>query len=835
MHGSKRSVPSKSDIQELHADVSFPHSGAGVSLPNSGSKDIQEEKTESEYGSYGNHYEEITEEHLKQIALELGLIKLYWPQELIPDVDQRKHYPPSYTQNSNKEKLLLWYSENFRRQYHFVYKARKPLFLAAKNECGLQKMVCTTVRPTTIRLPEFRTWEGCANFVADHLNYKPLEKPQLLPGRLFSPTAVMERQKGNIFEYSTLLCSFLIGSGYDAYVVSGCATREFCVFDQTRVVCPCLPEFTKAEKRNVDKDVPKYAIKPPANLYSEFLLEMEAKKVRKKEEEEKKREEAMRLVIEEFEKPPPDEISGTRVHSWVVVLPTCINVQEPFFIDPLTGNKCDLSNPNFLRLESIWNHTNYWVNLQSCSERCKNLKFQLTDLKCWEHLLPGEPWHFWKSGHDEGNVTADTILEEKHLDMPASWVDRLEISNAVYEKRFPNGHKTVLYKKCKLEKFAPYVQEDGLVTRITTYTDYDWTVPELVYEYYSNRVDCLLQVRSNMLNRSIVEVFRRGRADCLREHSFFLGRTGVEDKRTMVFYHMARHDGLEKLEMDPLYLIQHFHDRLDLLYYRKVDYQPGGQGQVGGSKRNVLKLVEEFCRNPKKDANSDIARRTFAVADNQILLKFHCAPGKITAATREFIKPPLTEMAEKLTFNPDLTAGYQTNPTDHPPKNLYLFCMLREQLKAEEDSLLSARQMEEEDKQIRAQAARELETDVDFLAPYFARIGNPEKISEQQALQIREDCIADFKQLFVDRINKIQDYFEEVGGEIQAKNKWYEEERDNLTKAEEDAYLKANAEKSFLLHVLEVRLARLRHLATARYQTIEALFRADKRLSVLYG
>jgi hypothetical protein len=73
------------------------------------------------------------------------------------------------------------------------------------------------------------------------------------------------------------------------------------------------------------------------------------------------------------------------------------------------------------------------------------------------------------------------------------------------------------------------------------------------------------------------------------------------------------------------------------------------------------KLVEEFCRNPEKDANSDIAQRTFAVADSQILLKFHYAPGKITAGTCEFIKPPLTEMAEKLTFNPDLTAGYQVS------------------------------------------------------------------------------------------------------------------------------------------------------------------------------
>jgi hypothetical protein len=57
----------------------------------------------------------------------------------------------------------------------------------------------------------------------------------------------MERQMGNSFEYSTLLCSFLIGSGYDAYVVSGYATRELCLFDQTRTVCPYLPNFTKVQ------------------------------------------------------------------------------------------------------------------------------------------------------------------------------------------------------------------------------------------------------------------------------------------------------------------------------------------------------------------------------------------------------------------------------------------------------------------------------------------------------------------------------------------------------------------------------------------------------------
>ncbi|KAJ4437579.1 hypothetical protein ANN_17724 [Periplaneta americana] len=74
------------------------------------------------------------------------------------------------------------------------------------------------------------------------------------------------------------------------------------------------------------------------------------------------------------------------------------------------------------------------------------------------------------------------------------------------------------------------------------------------------------------------------------EHSYFVGGNGVEDKRTMLFYHKARTDGLKKLEMDPVYLIENFQDRLDYLYYRKVDYQPRGQGQVEGPKRNVLVL-----------------------------------------------------------------------------------------------------------------------------------------------------------------------------------------------------------------------------------------------------
>lgn len=39
------------------------------------------------------------------------------------------------------------------------------------------------------------------------------------------------------------------------------------------------------------------------------------------------------------------------------------------------------------------------------------------------------------------------------------------------ENRCPHGKKTILYKKAKLEKFAEYLNQDGLVTKLTIYND----------------------------------------------------------------------------------------------------------------------------------------------------------------------------------------------------------------------------------------------------------------------------------------------------------------------------------------------------------------------------
>lgn len=94
------------------------------------------------------------------------------------DAEQFSEYPDTYYTFSARERLLLIFTENFRRKFVSTYPERKPLVLAIPNECGIQKFVSTTVRPNSSLFHELiDCWEGPAKFVADFITYKPLENP----------------------------------------------------------------------------------------------------------------------------------------------------------------------------------------------------------------------------------------------------------------------------------------------------------------------------------------------------------------------------------------------------------------------------------------------------------------------------------------------------------------------------------------------------------------------------------------------------------------------------------------------------------------------------------
>ena len=168
------------------------------------------------------------------------------------------------------------------------------------------------MRPTYLKHKELYEYDGCAAFVADYLTYKPLQVPNelvrlmliciisvhvsyyyidLQPESLVSPTLVLSHQRGNCFDYAVLLCSLLVGVGYDAYCVCGYATQEVSQHNLTRKTCPLLIEKEEAKEDKQDETRERYIVRPPRDLSSMFEKRMVDKERAKEEEERRKKQE----------------------------------------------------------------------------------------------------------------------------------------------------------------------------------------------------------------------------------------------------------------------------------------------------------------------------------------------------------------------------------------------------------------------------------------------------------------------------------------------------------------------------------------------------------------
>lgn len=145
--------------------------------------------------------------------------------------------PDGFTKNTLKESLVLEYVENFRKQFIQLYPDRRPLLLTPANEAGTPKFVCTTLRPTLMPMRELYDMQACARFLATYIHYEPLEVPTEIPAVLPSPSFTIENRIGDAFEMATVLCSYLLGSGHDAYVVWGTAPRWITLKAEDRAKC----------------------------------------------------------------------------------------------------------------------------------------------------------------------------------------------------------------------------------------------------------------------------------------------------------------------------------------------------------------------------------------------------------------------------------------------------------------------------------------------------------------------------------------------------------------------------------------------------------------------
>ena len=121
----------------------------------------------------------------------------------------------------------------------------------------------------------------------------------LQPESLVSPTLVLKQQRGNCFDCAVLLCSLLVGVGYDAYCVCGYATEDVSQHNLARKTCPLLTEKEAAKQDREEETRERYAVRPPRDLTSQFEKRMADKEAARIEDERRKKreeEEAKRAV-----------------------------------------------------------------------------------------------------------------------------------------------------------------------------------------------------------------------------------------------------------------------------------------------------------------------------------------------------------------------------------------------------------------------------------------------------------------------------------------------------------------------------------------------------------
>ncbi|KAH8294045.1 hypothetical protein KR054_007712 [Drosophila jambulina] len=855
-------------------------------------KEIDEARTESEVGYDDDEEEGYCEEEMGEFAdsefslsegepaLNIGKIDLSFPETIEEFENSPQCYPPSYYTLSPKERLLLLYAENFRKQLVLSYPKKRAMVLALPNECRVQKFVCTTIRPTPFIYPELiSSVEKIAKFVADFIEYEPLEDQINLPTRLISPDTLLRRRKGNSYEMATLLVSMLIGAGHPAMVVSGVAREETVINDQIAIPYPYPIVEVEAEEvvQPVEKPGQKYKLRGLPDLQS-HLEEDIAEVHRLKEAEEKRiQDEIIRRKMEDLELLAVDRHHYRRSHAWVVIInnaPWSIKPKTTYvdvngdvveappsatFIEPSTGFICESGCKQYILVDSVWNQHNYYVNKQKY-QRVADLRWDLRETADWEHMLPGEPpeMRTYKMASDENIAEEDRdIAEEKHLDCICEWVERLHIGLADFEQRFPSNEKKIQYKGAIHERFAPYSQRDGKVMQLTIYNNDECTDPKIRYEYYENRSDLMRHVKYTYATDQFEEIFAKGRNDSLKSMEYF---SDTSQQRKVYFYSGSRLDSLDMMVVEPRLMILHYKGRMDNCWYKEFHFTESGN--------KLRKVIEKFNKGKADDLGAtDIATRMFLFQQNKIVLKFHYTFGALTATTVEFTKPPRPDYGQELVYDEKLTKIYKANPLDPTRSNLELYRLLRDQLKYEDglgksfikifediNNIFDVRRSERAEPKLKfsifdplrngaARAIRmkqfeeeeELKREIaskpaDFLAPYL--VPYQDELTPEQSLYAYNACLNDLKTRFVSLLNNLQRHYEDLTSESKSLNRFLNKFENQFSNYDYKRLVQQSKDLELNKRMVQQRLTLTHEESQKKYEVVKNSLLKDPRLNL---
>lgn len=382
--------------------------------------------------------------------------------------------------------MILEHIIQYRKEFSLSIDPKRDLLLYPMNECGKYKFICTTVRPTKVPYPELYDYNKCAKFISEFLEYEELNPPCDFPKYIPAPDNVISWQIGDSFDFSIVLCSLLIGSGYNAFVVYGKAPRFITTKDESNLPCPDMTDDIKIIEPDLSEKEDNLEIKP---IESKKPIESNIEKQEKLDKEKRKQEEWVRNNVIDDDQPElerHDPWIHKRLHAWVL-LKKNKRIANDLYIEPATGRIYDPKDSPFETVDCIFNNFNFWINLKPEKES-KEVDLNLKNSDVWEFAMlnnkdnnedimdeeGNDEVPTYNNNNDNGNATTNEEEEpgQEVLDMPPPWPNQLYISRYAYNNRTPMSTQTSYYKKTRVDKFAPYTQPDGLTMRIFRYKDY---------------------------------------------------------------------------------------------------------------------------------------------------------------------------------------------------------------------------------------------------------------------------------------------------------------------------------------------------------------------------
>ena len=802
----------------------------------------------------------------------------------------------SYKNNSTKEELCIEYLNLFMGQFMAMYPFRKMPFMITENEHGTKKFICTTIRPTEVQYPELFDLYECSSFIAGYVIYEPLENPFETPKCVMSPTQTLATHTGDCFELSTLLCSLLLGSGYDAYVVNGYAPKYITLRDQSMTQCPLVggtaersSSITKTSAVSTTSDDGTYTVPKAPQVESQFLKEEAEKKIREGLD-------LFQLWIPDEYNPDikKEEIEKSkrerRVHSWVLVCAGRKDVKEHVFIEPSTGRIYPVTNSPYLGIESLWNNTNYWINLY-VDKVMTEINFDLKNGKLWENCFvssiqkaekddtaDAEDKEEPETNDDDANF--DTL---KTFDAPPTWVSPLTLTRAQYLLRYPpNGKRTIQYYCAKADLYAKGVHSQSMVMRIVLYLDKECTIVNEIHEWFESRKDKMYKrVRCFLGPKKFIELYHPGSLGEVKQWVEYPGKSLEVD-----FYVNGRLDRLaRRVEVVGCKIVEHFEGRTDQLIYRSVIMSTEKEasrtfslpGSTLASELHVIKMTQKYERNPDVEPGTDIAKRVFYVAEGKVVSQYHFRRSQITNEVRTYLHtrgpsvPELTDQAlsQEIGVVTDVEALQESATLEREcftaiksslqqllkivenheefEKNIIIERSVFENaLNAANDviplELLAAAEGTVGGKSIASSATsttgkgadrsqKEVKAS-DYLTPYLKSVKDANRITKDEALEIRQNCLDAFKARLVERANIIQARLNEENAKLGRKQEQFQRsQREGDLSTEE--YEKYCTDAMFRIQILEQRLVTHEEAALKKFAELDQRLGNDPRLRIL--